>query len=143
MTVTINASPTNGLVQTADGSGVIKLQSNGVTTNALAWAKFGATTAPSVTIASSYNISSITRTSAGVYLANFTNAMPDANYAVIGSCNGGSTGIYYSIFGAAAGTGVNTNLTTAATITVGYVTSTGGASANQDHQSIAFAIFGN
>jgi hypothetical protein len=143
LTTTINASPTNGIVQTADGSGVMKLQSNGVTTNALAWANFGATTAPSVTIASSYNISSITRSSAGVYSANFTTAMSDANYAVVGSCNGGSTGLLYSVFGATAGTATNARTTTSATITTGYVSSTGGASALQDHQSIAFAIFGN
>jgi hypothetical protein len=39
----VNASPTNGIVQTADGSGVMKLQSNGVTTNALAWVNFNGT----------------------------------------------------------------------------------------------------
>jgi len=34
MAVTINASTSSGLVNTADTSGIIKLQSNGVTTNA-------------------------------------------------------------------------------------------------------------
>ena len=77
MTTTINASPTNGIVQTADGSGVMKLQSNGVTTNALAWVNYnGSTTA----ILASYNVSSVTRNGAGDYTINFTTAMADANY---------------------------------------------------------------
>lgn len=77
MPVTINASPTNGLVQTADGSGIVKLQSNGVTTNALAWVNFNGSTAA---IRSAYNVSSITRASTGQYTVNFTTAVSDANY---------------------------------------------------------------
>ena len=83
MTTTINASPTNGLVQTADGSGVLKLQSNGVTTNALAWVNFNGT--GTVAIRASYNVSSITDNGTGQYTLNFTNALSDANYAVTGS----------------------------------------------------------
>lgn len=79
MTTTINASPTNGLVQTADGSGVIKLQANGVTTNALAWVNFNGT--GTVAIRSSYNVSSITDNGTGDYTVNFTTALADANYA--------------------------------------------------------------
>lgn len=79
MTVTINASPTNGLVQTADGSGVLKVQSNGVTTNALAWVNFNGT--GTVAIRSSYNVSSITDNGTGDYTVNFTTALADANYA--------------------------------------------------------------
>jgi hypothetical protein len=82
MPVTINASPTNGLVQTADGSGVIKLQSNGVTTNALAWVNFSCATSPA-TIRSSYNVSSATKNGVGDWTVNFTNAMSDANYAAL------------------------------------------------------------
>lgn len=83
MTTTINASPTNGIVQTADGSGVMKLQSNGVTTNALAWVNFNGT--GTVAIRSAYNVSSITDNGTGDYTVNFTNALSDANYAAIGS----------------------------------------------------------
>ena len=35
-----------------------------------------------VSVRSSYNVSSVTRTSTGRYTVNFTNAMPDANYIV-------------------------------------------------------------
>jgi hypothetical protein len=90
MTTTINASTSTGLVSTADTSGIIKVQSNGVTTNALAWARLVGSTA---TISSSYNVSSITRSSAGNYLVNFATAVSDTNYAVAGVGDAGST--YY------------------------------------------------
>lgn len=78
MATIINAVSGTGLTQSADASGVLKVQSNGVTTNALAWVNFnGVTTA---TIRASYNVSSVTRNSAGNYTVNFTNALSDANY---------------------------------------------------------------
>jgi len=47
-----------------------------------AWVNFnGVTTA---TIRASFNVSSVTRNSVGDYTVNFTNALPDANYAVAG-----------------------------------------------------------
>lgn len=49
---------------------------NGV---AKAWVNFVGTTA---TINGSFNVSSVTRSSTGVYVVNFTTAMPNANYAV-------------------------------------------------------------
>lgn len=85
MPVTINASPTNGLVQTADGSGIMKLQSNGVTTNALAWVNFNGT--GTVAIRSSYNVSSITDNGTGDYTINFTTALTDTNFAASGICS--------------------------------------------------------
>lgn len=55
-----------------------------------AWVNFdGSTTTP--TIRSSFNVSSITDNGTGDYTINFTNAMPDANYAtvfVVGDFNG-------------------------------------------------------
>lgn len=87
MTTTINAVSGNNLQVSADGSGIVKLQSNGITTNALAWVNWnGVTTA---TIRSSYNVSSVTRNSAGDYTVNFTTAMSDANYCITGSAGGG------------------------------------------------------
>ena len=85
MAVTINASTSSGLAMTADGSGIMKLQSNGVTTNALAWVNFnGVTTA---TIRSSYNVSSVTRNGTGDYTVNFSNALSDANYSALITVN--------------------------------------------------------
>jgi hypothetical protein len=79
MACEINASPSNGLVQSADGSGIIKLKSDGKTTNALAWVNFNGT--GTVAIRSSYNVSSITDNGTGDYTVNFATALSDANYA--------------------------------------------------------------
>jgi hypothetical protein len=137
MTTTINASPTNGLVQTADGSGVLKVQSNGVTTNALAWVKFvgssGSTNA-------SYNISSVTRSSAGLYVVNFTNALTDANYTpvVCGSSNltngTQSWGMVYT---------ATTQTTTAFGVAYQNMGAGGGTYTNSDPVSGFVVVFGN
>ena len=55
-----------------------------------AWANFAGSTG---TIRASGNVSSITRNSTGDFRVNFTNAMPDANYALAGMSGGaGSNG---------------------------------------------------
>ena len=132
MTTTINASPTNGLVQTADGSGVLKVQSNGKTTNALAWVNFDGT--GTVAIRSSYNVSSITDNGTGDYTVNFTNAMSDANYCAVTSCmySVGSTNF------------VSTNFHSSA----GYTTSSvrllsGQTNTSYDMAIVNMAVFGN
>ena len=91
MTTTINASTSSGLVSTADGSGILKVQSNGVTTNALAWVNFNGTTTGTNAPRAGYNISSVTRNGTGDYTINFTNALSDANYALTGCCSRGAT----------------------------------------------------
>jgi hypothetical protein len=53
----------------------------------MAWVNFNGSTAA---IRASYNISSVTRSSTGLYTVNFTNAMTDANYAALGTCAGGA-----------------------------------------------------
>jgi hypothetical protein len=106
MSVTINASTSSGLVQTADTSGIIELQSNGTTvatvnstgltanTTTKAWVRFNGTAA---TVNASYNVSSVTRASAGLYTVNFTNAISDANYAfLISGASSGNAPSYYS-----------------------------------------------
>jgi len=139
MTTTINASTSNGLVQTADGSGIIKVQSNGVTTNALAWGSYAMVGSGSTpTLRSSYNISSITRNSAGNYTFAFTNSMSDANYSSPCCVN------YLSGTGtlASAVASTNSKSTSSVQFLVGYV-ATGGAGATLYDYGIDFAIFGN
>jgi hypothetical protein len=103
MAVTLNASTTTGLVQSADTSGIITLQNNG--TNAVtitsgnlqfnsgygsvataygcrAWVNFNGT--GTVAIRASGNVTSITDGGTGIYEIVFTTAMPDANYASVG-----------------------------------------------------------
>lgn len=53
-----------------------------------AWVNFQGT--GTVTIRSSFNVSSVTDDGTGLYTINFTNAMPDANYAVSGAAQYGT-----------------------------------------------------
>ena len=110
MAVTLNASTSTGLVQSADTSGVITLQNNG--TNAVtvdsgnlqfnsgygsvataygcrAWVSFNGTGTPA--IRGSGNVSSITDNGTGDYTVNFTTAMPNANYCVSGTAGSNGT----------------------------------------------------
>lgn len=65
-----------------------KVRQNGVNTSNLAWVNFtGATGA----INASFNVTSVTRNSAGDYTIAYTAAVPDANYCPIASCIGGAT----------------------------------------------------
>jgi len=130
MPVTINASPTNGLVQTADGSGVMKLQSNGVTTNALAWVNFNGT--GTVAIRSSYNVSSITDNGTGDYTVNFATALSDANYVANVTTQSGG------IAGAVTLDSLTARTTTA--LRVGALTTAGSF---VDSAQMGVAVFGN
>ena len=56
-----------------------------------AWVNFNGTTASPSTIRGSGNVSSVTKNGTGDYTVNFTNAMPDANYAVVGLGYAGAT----------------------------------------------------
>lgn len=88
----INAESGTGLTNSADGSGLLKVQSGGKTTNALAWVNFNGT--GTVAIRSSYNVSSITDNGAGSYTVNFATALSDANYCALttrGDSGGGRT----------------------------------------------------
>lgn len=67
-----------------------------------AWVNFNGT--GTVAIRASGNVSSITDNGTGDYTANFTIAMPDVNYCVVGSCIGTGSGFPYNNYIA----GVNT-----------------------------------
>ena len=136
MTTIINASTTNNLQLSGDGSGVIKVQSNGVTTNALAWGSYAYVASGSVpTLKSSYNISSITRNSAGNYTFAFTTSTTDANYAVIGIPNDNATLQAYMV-------NVTSKSTSSTVIQTLYNSGTNGAATAYDY-GVDFVIFGN
>jgi hypothetical protein len=81
-----------------------------------------------VAIRASYNVSSITDNGVGQYTVNFTTALPDANYAVIGSA--------FSNITASAGPNTNTAPTTnACSVYTGNPTSLG------DCSTACFAFF--
>ena len=133
MTSIINASiSSNGIVSTADASGILKVQSNGVTTNALAWVNFNGVT--TTTIRSSYNVSSVTYVSTGTYTINYTNALADANYCVTGTGTSPNYGANSRVL----------NVNTAPTTTSVQVVVTTSSTTNAvDSISTNVAIFGN
>jgi hypothetical protein len=114
-------------------TGVLATQ-NGMTGIAKAWVKFVGSTA---TVSSSFNVSSITRSSAGIYVINFTTAMANTNYACIG--NAGTDGTYaaYCVLPFSAYTTVTAGTTSAVTITT-FVAAVG----STDSPNISVAIFG-
>jgi hypothetical protein len=134
MPVIINASPTNGLVQTADGSGIVKVQSNGVTTNALAWVNFNGSDGSRN---ASYNVSSVTRNGTGDYTVTFTNAMADVNYVSTGSGRRNSGTARPQVFTQRTSPYENTTLTSR------FLVWCDAAAAQEDPLMFYFVIFGN
>jgi hypothetical protein len=93
-----------------------------------------------VAIRASGNVSSITDNGAGDYTVNFTTAMPDANYSLVGTANLGSSGSFCTVIAPAQGSSPFTSTPTTAAcrfITAGN----GGAGANQDPTYASIAIF--
>jgi hypothetical protein len=66
---------------------------NGTTIGTLcrAWVNFNGT--GTVAIRASFNVSSITDNGVGLYTINLTNAMPDTNYAFIGTARWNTTNV--------------------------------------------------
>lgn len=105
--------------------------------SAKAWVNFNGSGGASVR--ASYNVSSVTRASTGHYGINFTNAMTDTNYAVIGSAGvGGYNG--FSLVTANDDSSRGTNTTTATTIAI-YVPSGGTGAGTYDATYVQVAIF--
>jgi hypothetical protein len=74
-----------GATQIANGSVTAeKLGTNEQKQICKAWVNFDGYTVPG-TIRSSYNVSSVTKNATGNYTINFTSAMSDTNYAVLGT----------------------------------------------------------
>jgi hypothetical protein len=87
-------------------------------------------------VTNSFNVSSVTRNGTGDYTANFTTAMPNANYCCAGSnINGNSTNNYSLIIGNAAGGATTT------TCRFGAIVSSNGSA--QDPALVNFMVFGN
>lgn len=94
-----------------------------------AWVNFDGT--GTVAIRESGNVSSITDNGTGDYTVNFTNAMPDTNYAVLAS--GGNNVTYVNNV---------TRLTSAVqNVQSGYPTSLAGGKTTNDSSAMNIAIF--
>jgi hypothetical protein len=70
-----------------DDTGVLATQ-NGMTGVPKAWISFNMSTGA---IRSSFNVSSVSKTTTGQYVVNLTTAMPDANYSAVGTTASSST----------------------------------------------------
>lgn len=111
-----NDFTTANAVMSIDSSGVLGFNSGyGSAATAYgcrAWVNFNGTTVTPSTIRGSGNVSSITRTSAGVYTVNFATAIVDANYAVNVFAKTTTAGVNRTAFanGDSASTGGSTQL---------------------------------
>lgn len=85
-----------------------------------------------MTVNTSFNISSITRTSSGFYTVVMATAMPSAFYSVVG------LGVYSSTYPNPV---VWQNITTAPTSTTFYIMTTNGVFASTDPAGLALAVF--
>jgi hypothetical protein len=85
-TIQVSGNPISGT--TGSFSGDLSFNSGygsaAVAYGCRAWARFDGTTSPG-TILASGNVSSVTKNSTGDFTINFTTAMPDANFAAMGS----------------------------------------------------------
>lgn len=95
-----------------------------------AWVNFNGT--GTVAIRASYNVTSITDNGTGDYTANFTNAMPDANYSICGMASLGVEGADPRIFGACGTDPLTTSFEIATTRNDGI---------QQDCEFVCFSIF--
>jgi hypothetical protein len=87
-TIQVSGNPISGT--TGSFSGDLSFNSGygsaAVAYGCRAWVNFDGTTTPP-TIRASGNVSSITRSATGEFQMNFTTAMPDANYSLVGTTN--------------------------------------------------------
>jgi hypothetical protein len=130
MTTTINAQATNGLLTTADGSGIVKLQSNGVTTNALMWINYNGS---SPGVRASYIASSVTKNSTGNYTISLSSTLSDTNFSTVGIANGFAS--FEDI------NAIRTAGRTTSSLTIAVVN--GGATTYVDTTGLQVALFGN
>jgi hypothetical protein len=132
-TVQVSGNPISGT--TASFSGNLSFDSGygsaAVAYGCRAWVNFNGT--GTVAIRASGNVSSITDNGTGDYTVNFTNAMTDANYAVMASC--GTT---------AGGGAVNPSVTPRTqllTTTSVRVVLNGASGSSSDLDTVSVAIF--
>ena len=104
-----------------------------------AWVNFNGT--GTVAIRASGNVSSITDVGVGDYTVNFAEAMPDANYSVVGTCNlgvaEGNQGFCVNVHSSNIAGAATTKTTTACRIRI----SVGNQAGGQDANDISLSFF--
>lgn len=118
--VTFTNSGVTGLTA---GTGISVSASTGSVTisatNIGAWVNFNGGTSPG-TIRGSNNVTSVTKNSTGNYTINFTSALANSNYAVVGSAGvNGYNGVYLTTQASDASRGTNSTTATQVTTAVG------------------------
>ena len=72
------------VAQTISNGTVSTSSANVIQGSARAWVRWNGSTSPG-TISSSYNVTSVTKTGTGQFTINFTNALTDSGYSIVGS----------------------------------------------------------
>ena len=138
LTGLIDAANLTGVIAAAQISGALNASGSAPVFTCRAWVNFNGT--GTIAIRASGNVSSITDYGVGMYRLNFTTAMPDANYAVIGSPSKPSVSswVYW-----AQPRMPSEILAESVVIQTGYVSGTnaGNYNATQDLSDISVAIF--
>jgi len=116
-----------------DGAGNSTAMDNAIYGSAKAWVRFNSSSGSSCTIQASYNVSSVTYISTGLYTINFTNAFVDTNYILTGSLGTGP-GTQAGFFGFADTTNVPTTTSCS-------VYAVNGSNALANYTRISAAIF--
>lgn len=127
MAVTIDGSA--GVTTNAGGSVNPSTTIDGINYSCRAWCNFNGTGTPA--IRASGNVSSITDNGTGNYTVNFTTAMSDVNFAVIGTARSIDSNSYF----------LNLSQTTDLTTTTATILTESQTSTATDLSSIYVAIF--
>jgi len=101
---------------------------------AKAWVNFNGTTASPSTIRASYNVSSVTKNATGNYTVNFTTALVDTNYSIVG-------GVGQQSYAATPEYGTTKTTTTCSVLTPAVVSISGDNRVLADNANICLAIF--
>lgn len=100
---------------------------------AKAWVNFNGT--GTVAIRASFNVSSITDNGTGAYTVNFTNAMTDANYAILATSGDGAATNYRVVQVS------DVTAPTVSAVRLQTLTQNSGNPAALDHNRVSVAIF--
>jgi hypothetical protein len=125
------------MTMSLDGTLGIQVPSSSTNNSgAVAWGNFYYN-GSSIVIRASYNIASITRTSAGIYTINFSNSLVDSNYALIANASTTQSNTYVVVgVYTPSNTSYSSKTTSACTIDA-YSP----AVSNYDPYEINFAVF--
>jgi hypothetical protein len=138
MTLAAPVTNSNQTITLPDSTGIVALTSGLPASGQLvkAWVTYNGNTQ---TILASYNVSSVTYRDAGRYTVNFTTAMTDGNYSVVGMVSNDSTGAAY--IGAIQDYTNAAPSTTACPVMTGYAFPNAGMISNASYRATNYAYF--